>query len=163
MSYLHNDIKLDNIVKCDDKYKLIDWGQSCYAMELSSKVGTLLGTSPMRWYLLGHSHLISKSMISYRTTMRNFKFSRNRIFQQTMNRIKAEYNQVIKEETDKDNLMSKYLYSFDIFMLGMTILHAIYKYDLNYLKYRPLIDKFTSLSDPVKNAIEALRLAEATL
>ena len=44
----------------------------------------------------------------------------------------------------------------DVFMLGMTLLHAVHSYNLDYKKYKPIIDKFTSLIDPPKSAEDAL-------
>jgi len=153
-SYQHNDIKLDNIVKCEDRYKLIDWARIGLITE-KQKVGSLLGTSPMRWYINGYSSLIAKSLISYRTTMRNYGFSKSPQYKITVNRILHEFDAELKTNPDREHLLTKYAYSFDIFMLGMTILHCVYKYELDFEKYKAVIFKFTSLRHPVKNAIEA--------
>ena len=158
-SHQHNDIKLDNIVKCDDRYKLIDWAQ-CSLVTDFSKAGTLISTSPIKWYLMGHSHFVSKSLITYRTTFRNFGFSRSSCYREVLNRVLEEYDIVLKTGVDRDSLALKYAYSFDVFMLGMTMLHAVYKYKLDFDKYKGLIFKFTSLKDPVKNAIEASRIVK---
>jgi len=158
-SHQHNDIKLDNIVKCTDRYKLIDWAQ-CSLITDFSKAGTLISTSPIKWYLMGHSHFVSKSLITYRTTFRNYGFSRSPYYKEVLGRILIEYDEVLKMTPDKDTLALKYAYSFDIFMLGMTMLHAVHKYKLDFDKYKGLIFKFTSLKDPVKNAIEALRIVK---
>jgi len=162
LSYLHNDIKLDNVVLCNGRYKLIDWGQCGRVLEIQKTAGTLLGTNPIRWYILGHPHLLAKSMITFRTTFRYMTFAKSRIFRENMTRINAEYNTVVASRHTKDSLLTKYAYSLDVFMLGMAMLHAVFKYDLSYAKYGPLIEKFTSLESPVKNAFEALKLAEAT-
>lgn len=163
LSFLHNDIKLDNVVLCNGRYKLIDWGQCGHLMDIQKTAGTLLGTNPIRWYILGHPHMIAKSMISFRTTFRYMTFSKTKIFRDNMARINSEYNEVVAKPHTKAGLLSKYAYSLDIFMLGMAMLHAVYKYDLNYAKYGPLIEKFTSLTNPVRNAFEALRIAETDL
>ena len=163
LSYLHNDIKLDNVVLCNGRYKLIDWGQCGRLLDIHKTAGTLLGTNPIRWYILGHPHLIAKSMITFRTTFRYMTFAKSRIFRDNMTRINAEYSAVIAGRHTKESLMTKYAYSLDVFMLGMAMLHAVFKYDLNYDRYGPLIEKFTSLESPVKNAIEALHLADRTL
>jgi hypothetical protein len=107
--------------------------------------------------------MIAKSMISFRTTFRYMTFSKTKIFRDNMARINSEYNEVVSKPHTKTGLLTKYAYSLDVFMLGMAMLHAVYKYDLSYDKYGPLIEKFTSLTDPVRNAFEALRLAEAHL
>ena len=153
-SYQHNDIKLDNIVKCEDRYKLIDWARIGLITE-KKKVGTLLGTSPVRWYINGYPPLLSKSLISYRTSMRNYGFSQSPYYKLTVSRIINEFDAVIKANPDRAYLFTKYAYSFDIFMLGMAILHCVYKYKLDFEKYKAVIFKFTSLKNPVRNAIEA--------
>lgn len=153
-SYQHNDIKLDNIVKCGDRYKLIDWAQ-CALITDTKKIGSLIGTSPMRWYINGYSSLISKSLISYRTTMRNYGFSRSDYYKRVVTRILNEFDREILVNPDHSYLATKYAYSFDIFMLGMAILNCVYKYKLDFEKYKAVIFKFTSLKNPVKNAIEA--------
>ena len=154
-SYEHNDIKLDNIVKCDDTYKLIDWGQATTVLNPENKAGSLLSTSPIRWYILGHSHFNSKYRMQLRTTLRNVRFSTSELFRTAFLRIVTEYNTVTEATPDRTTLAKKYRYTFDIFMLGMTMLHAVYKYRLSTETYMPIINKFTSLLDPVKNAIEA--------
>lgn len=154
-SYEHNDIKLDNIVKCDDTYKLIDWGQATTVLNPENKVGSLLSTSPIRWYILGHSHFNAKYRMQLRTTLRNARFSSSQLFRSTFFRIITEYNTVTEATSDRTILTKKYRYTFDVFMLGMTMLHAVYKYRLSAETYIPIINKFTSLLDPVKNAIEA--------
>jgi hypothetical protein len=163
LSFLHNDIKLDNVVLCNGRYKLIDWGQCGHLTDIQKTAGTLLGTNPIRWYILGHPHMIAKSMISFRTTFRYMTFSKTTIFRDNMARINGEYNEVVSKSHTKAGLLTKYAYSLDVFMLGMAMLHAVYKYDLSYAKYGPLIEKFTSLTDPVRNAFEALRIAETHL
>jgi len=157
-SYEHNDIKLDNIVKCEETYKLIDWGQATTVLNPENKVGSLLSTSPIRWYILGYSHLNAKYRMQFRTTLRNSRFSVSKIFRETFFRIITEYNKVTEATPDRDTLEKKYRYTFDIFMLGMTMLHAVYKYRLSEQTYLPIINKFTSLADPVKNALEAKEL-----
>lgn len=153
-SYRHNDIKLDNIVKCGDTYKLIDWEQIGKITDLGKR-GTLIATSPIRWYLEGYQPFIAKQIMSVKTTMRNFGFSRSTMYKTVAETINSEFDSVIATNPDKTELAIKYAYSFDIFMLGMTILHAVYKYKLSFEKYKATILKFTSLKEPVKNAIEA--------
>ena len=159
LSYRHNDIKLDNIVKCEDRYKLIDWDQCAKITDLD-KLGSLISTSPVRWYIKGYNPIISKTIMSVKTSMRNYGFSASKIYKEVASNINKEFDQVVKGNSDKDNLSTTYAYSFDVFMLGMTILHSVYKYKLDFNKYRSIILKFTSLNEPVKNAIEALQFAK---
>ena len=60
-------------------------------------------------------------------------------------------------------LHSKYKRNLDVFMLGMTLLHAVFKFDLNYEKYRELIDRMTSLKHPWSSAKEALHYTKQYL
>jgi serine/threonine protein kinase len=154
-SFQHNDIKLDNILFCDERYKLLDWGQSQHSTMHGMKMGTLLATSPIRWYINGYSELIANSIITFKTRRKYFDFYKSPMFKTTTDRISAEFHTVLKSEKDTEKLHNKYMYSFDIFMLGMTVLHAVFKYKLDYATYAPIIDKFTSLTDPVRNAFEA--------
>ena len=156
MSFEHNDIKLDNILHCDGRYKLLDWGQSDGISFTQMKMGTLLATSPMRWYIHGYNEMISDSIITYKTKRKYNAFYKSDMFKATTDRISEEFHTVLSVQPDRVALRSKYLYSFDVFMLGMTILHAVFKYKLDYVKYKPIIDKFTSLIDPVHNAFAAL-------
>jgi serine/threonine protein kinase len=154
-SFQHNDIKLDNILFCDDRYKLLDWGQSQHATMHGMKMGTLLATSPIRWYINGYSELIADSIITFKTKRKDNEFYKSPIFKTTTDRVSAEFHIVLASEKDREKLHYKYMYSFDIFMLGMTILHAVFKYKLDYAKYAAIIDKFTSLTDPLRNAFDA--------
>ena len=154
-SFQHNDIKLDNILFCDDRYKLLDWGQSQHATMHGMKMGTLLATSPIRWYINGYSELVSNSIITFKTRRKHYDLYKSPIFKVTNDRISAEFHKVLESEKDTEKLHYKYMYSFDVFMLGMTILHAVFKYKLDYAKYAAIIDKFTSLTDPLRNAFDA--------
>lgn len=49
--YRHGDIKLDNIVKCGDKFKLIDWGL-CHALDKYMLKGDFASTSPIKYRML---------------------------------------------------------------------------------------------------------------
>jgi len=154
-SYQHNDIKLDNILFCDDRYKLLDWGQSQHATIHGMKMGTLLATSPIRWYINGYSELVANSIITFKTRRKYNDFYKSPMFKSTTDRISAEFHTVLQSEKDREKLHYKYMYSSDIFMLGMTILHAVFKYKLDYATYAAIIDKFTSLTDPLRNAFDA--------
>jgi len=157
--YMHNDIKLDNIVLCDTKYKLIDWGASNnYSV---TKRGSLLGTNPIRLYIM--DWVSPKSMISLRSYQ---KIGLDYIFDPTFIKINSiindEYDLVLARNRDKEYLKEKYKKSFDIFMLGMTILHVLFlmKDTVIIENYLSLVIKFVSLTNPVKDASEALDIAK---
>jgi serine/threonine protein kinase len=49
--YRHGDIKLDNIVKCGAKFKLIDWGL-CHTLDKYMLKGDFASTSPIKYRML---------------------------------------------------------------------------------------------------------------
>ena len=79
--------------------------------------------------------------------------------------VNFQYEIVFAQNNDKEYLNEKYKKSFDIFMLGMTLLHVIFllKDTLDYKQtqfYIVLIKKFISLLTPVKDAKEALQITK---
>lgn len=159
--YQHNDIKLDNIVRCKGRYKLIDWGQASSIEEF--KFGDMITTNPLKWYIKGFPSYVSKHLMSYRTSMVNSPYEKSDIFRQKNIQIIEEFNEIINNNPDIHMLHKKYKRNLDVFMLGMTLLHAVFKYDLNYMKYRELIDRMTSLKHPWSSAKEALRYTKQYL
>ena len=167
----HDDIKIDNIVKCSNKYKLIDWGKVCSVKDLS--ISTIYGIyhSPILLYLKGYKFidfilLIEKFNYNYNivNSKKNKNFLRkNKNFQDLLIKIKNEIKIIIKINENKKKLLNRYKFTFDIFMFGIAILHLINKHNLNYNKYKPIIDKFTSLIDPVENAQDALKYTKFIL
>jgi len=153
-NYQHNDIKLDNIVRCNGRYKLIDWGQASSIEEF--KFGDMICTSPIKWYINGMTAYISKYLMDYRTAMVNSPYEKSSIFREKNAQIISEFNITISNNPDIHVLHNKYKRNLDVFMLGMTLLHAVFRYNLNYEKYRYLIDRMTSLIHPWSSAKEAL-------
>ncbi len=168
--YEHNDIKLDNTVSCDSFYKLIDWGQCAKINEKYNsfrgeqpKIGARISTSPMRWFLSGRAvaswKLVARELIQYMATdVKRFEYLAGwEPFILTTNRIKEEFDAKINWAYTRNSyrkLFVDYKNTFDVFMLGMTILHACYllgpQRDNAYHKYKPIIDNFTSISNPIK-------------
>lgn len=147
--YLHNDVKLDNIVLCDERYKLIDWGAST-PMDFSNKThGSLLTTSPLRWYCYGYSALVSRNVLSTKTYFYKPEIYKSELFKEQMERINAEFNSRLIFESDRKRLFEAYKNTFDVFMLGMTILHVVIERKLSFDMYRPIIAAFTSLMEPL--------------
>ena len=159
--YQHNDIKLDNIVRCKGRYKLIDWGQASSIEEF--KFGDMICTNPLKWHIKGFPSYISKYLMDYRTSMVNSPYEKSDIFQQKNKQIIEEFNEIIRNNPDAHMLHTKYKRNLDVFMLGMTLLHAVFKYDLNYEKYRELIDRMTSLKHPWSSAKTALHYTKQYL
>lgn len=150
--YSHNDIKLDNIVRCSQRYKLIDWGK---LSNTDKEFGTTIFTNPIKWYTLGYSQIVSKNI---------YKLSKHKIirdaplFKQNNKRIVEEFADVVNNNT-REQLKEIFKGKYDVFMVGNTILQAVILYKLDYEKYKPLIDSFTSLKTPL-NASQALKVAK---
>jgi hypothetical protein len=147
--YLHNDVKLDNIVLCDERYKLIDWGAST-PMDFTNKThGSLLTTSPLRWYCYGYTAVVARNIIPTKTYFYKPDIHKSPLFKEQVERINAEFNTLLSFESDRRKLFEAHKNTFDVFMLGMTILHAVIERKLAFDVYRPIIAAFTSLLEPL--------------
>ena len=154
--YEHNDIKLDNIVKCKDRYKLIDWGQATQIGQRPVKMGSLFTTSPVRWYISGHLAYISSEILAFKANQNDPEYAKWTPFVKTNARINSEFYEIVKATPDRPTLHKLYAKTFDLFMLGLTILHAVYKYKFDYSEYKPIIEKLTSLKHPDSPLLETL-------
>lgn len=153
--YSHNDIKLDNIVRCSDRYKLIDWGKLSGS---DTEHGTTIFTSPIKWYILGYSQMLSKNI--YRLSQH--KIVRDHpLFKANNKRIAAEFGKILEENT-RDQIRQIFRNTYDTFMFGNTILQAVIVYKFDYEKYKPLIDALTSLKEPL-TAADALKVSKKFL
>jgi len=158
-NYLHNDIKLDNIVLCEDRYKLIDWGAAT-PMDITNKThGSLLTTSPLRWYCYGYTDIIARNVIPMKTYFYKPDITKSALFKEQLERINAEFATLLTFESNRRILFETHKNTFDVFMLGMTLLHAVIERKLPYDTYRPIIASFTSLLEPL-TARRALNLLE---
>ena len=155
-NYEHNDIKLDNIVKCSDRYKLIDWGQATKIGLCPIKMGSLFTTSPVRWYISGHLAYISSEILAFKANQNDPEYAKWAPFIKTNARINSEFYDLVKTNPSRPSLHKLYGKTFDLFMLGMTILHAVYKYKLDYETYKPIINRLTSLKHPETPLLETL-------
>lgn len=161
-NYLHNDIKLDNIVRCGGKYKLIDWG-AAIPMDFDNKThGSLFTTSPIRWFTLGYKKFIARQIIPYKMYFSKKGISSNPYYKEQVRRIVREFNKVIdvKPPPTPQEIFEIYKNNFDIFMLGMTILIEVIKKNPDKLnEYKEIIEKFTSIENPISatDAVEFLK------
>lgn len=148
----HNDIKLDNVVRCDGKYKLIDWGNASKLGFGIKTEGSPYTTSPLRWYTLGKPALAAKLWMAGRALVgkRNILFEP--MFLEQTTRIKTQFDAVLLGTTDREALYKKYARSFDVFAVGMMLLYTVYDQDLDYEKYKPLIERLTNLLEPLDAA-----------
>lgn len=156
--FQHNDIKLDNVVLCKDRYKLIDWGQASSINEF--KIGDMICTSPMKWYTYGLPRFFSKRLMKFRERVVDKEFEKSDIFKDINERISDEFNSVVKRIRNKHILFLRYKKSFDFFMLGMTLVHGVYKFSLNYETYKPIIYALTSLENPISDVKDVMKLLD---
>jgi len=148
--YQHNDIKVKNIVLCGDRYKLIDWG---FASSIHTiDIGADIITSPIKMYISGLSRTQSEKILKERNEVKNPEYANSKMFKENYARIINEFrNQV----SSRKELLDKYKYSFDTFMLGLTVLRLVYENNLDYERYKPMIELLTHIEHPCK-AKEAL-------
>lgn len=148
--YQHNDIKVKNIVFCGGRYKLIDWG---FASSIHTiQVGADIITSPIKMYLAGRSRKDAEQILKIRNEVKNKEYATSPMFVENYKRIIEQFR---KQTSSRKELLDKFKYSFDIFMLGQTILRLVYENKLDYKKYKPIIELLTNIENPCR-AEEAL-------
>jgi hypothetical protein len=156
----HNDIKLDNIVLCSDKYKIIDWGK--YSKRDTIRFGTTSTANPIKYYIYSR---ISRAGNYFFTKTRKGKswYDISKLTQTSQ--FKEQYGRIIKEYgeevsiTPRSKMMEKYKDTFDVFSFGMTLMYGIIHFNLDYDKYKPLIETLSSIKKPI-DASEALVFAK---
>jgi len=156
--FFHNDIKLQNIVKCSDRYKLIDWGETTKMARLE-KPGTLITTSPIRLYCYDWRliKILCVELLPWRARQIEKATADSELFKEIIANVKKEFYEVTSHGVSKDALFEKYKNSFDLFQLGMTLVYAIHDKPKYHKKYIPIIEYLTSLTDPPENAKEAMK------
>ena len=155
--YLHNDIKLDNIVLCGSQYRLIDWGRAGRFEDLIQ--GTLLGTNPMKWYVMGIPPRACMLALKLRTRQKYPSYSYSSLFTEIYDTIQQEFYERIRESSAHSSFIKTYAPCFDVFMVGMMLLHAIYTYSLDQERYLPVVKALVSLKKPL-TAAKALALVK---
>lgn len=180
--YQHDDVKMDNIVKCSDKYKLIDWGKMRNINRITIRTIFGLNHSPIFLYIykgntngsaysilpglpVYSSFILEKLLIKYND--KNLKWMHEMLdfplLQETLMRVGLELKQVISTNPNQKDLLEKYKYTGDIYMLGIALIYAIFKYKINITKYKVIIERFTSLVNPLKDAKDALKWVKSVL
>jgi len=149
--YLHNDIKDDNIVKCGTKYKLIDWGAVSDINHPS--IRTTKTTSPMKVYLEYGFAFVTKSIFTKKVPL---EIKNTTEFKENYKRIMIEFEENL-DMYNKTDLKKKFNGTHDVFQLGMTMLILTIERKLDYEKNKSLIEKLTSLKEPL-TAKEAISL-----
>lgn len=162
--YSHNDIKPDNIVKCSDRYKLIDWGES-NKFNRSLKPASLMTSSPLRWYCYDWKlpPSMCTGLMPFRANMLEPAAAKSTFFKEIVAKIERDFSNVLKRGLSREELYETYKYSFDLFMLGMTLVYLIHDKPNYHKQYTPIIHYLISLTDPPKDAKEALKHIKSQL
>jgi serine/threonine protein kinase len=155
--YRHNDIKLDNVVLCKDRYKLIDFGQSTKSDK--TELGDPIASSPMLLYMMGYQYYLSRNFMKLRAEFVDFPYANSEIFNEVYERILREFDDIVPHVLFPYTLIDMYKDSLDVFAISMTKIHAIFRYEIKKKKYRPLIYTFTSLIAPM-NPVQALAFSK---
>jgi serine/threonine protein kinase len=155
--YLHNDIKLDNVVLCGNRYKFIDWGLS--SPYLPFQIGNRFGTHPIKWYLRGIPPVLCVRILKLRLRTMYPSFSYSSLYSEVYNQIQREFKEVIQKPFSYEQLLATYASSFDIFMVGMMLLITIHTHTLDETRYLPVVKSLVSLKKPL-SAAKALALVK---
>jgi serine/threonine protein kinase len=158
----HVDIKLDNIVFCEDMYKIIDWGKLRSVNDKKIMPHYGIRHNPIILYALGFP--LSKSLFFFNQQMTQ-KFERRRntndlhvshpMFQNAIKTVYNEMYDVLNQENDRTRIFNRFKYSADIYMLGIMLLQILIA-NKTLHPYQPFVSKCLSIKDPLKNAEDAL-------
>ena len=158
--YLHNDIKLNNIVLCGSRYKLIDWGKASGYGYLRG--ANFIGTNPIKWYLMGFPPKMCISLMLIRMRINHPSLYHLPLFTNVYDTINTEFKMIISKPFSYENLLKTYEPCFDVFMVGMMLLVAIHTHSLDEMHYLPIVLALVSLTRPL-TATKALELVKRTL
>ena len=158
----HNDIKPTNIVRCDDRYKLIDWGATTPA-EKKSRGGGVPMSSPMRYYIGGLTPYMSRFYPYIGVEYEYNEWFNTNAYQDLFHKVEREFKDVLETTKDRDTLFKTYSPSSDLYQLGITVALLIYQHKITDPKYTPIVNKLTSLKDPPKSAKEFYASLKRTL
>jgi serine/threonine protein kinase len=177
----HNDIKPANIVYCDKekRFNLIDWGSAkkVTGIESCKKRGDPVFSSPMKLYIVysGNPLLrkqnVPKHTLQYELVTKkkdwDYIWDSNKEPSGSQNQadflsdfyslLEEQYNiflSQLKQIHSLSRIFKKYKRTFDIYMLGMTIYHVVYKYNVcktleQKNKLHELVRLFISLENPL--------------
>jgi serine/threonine protein kinase len=173
----HNDIKPANIVYCDKekRFNLIDWGASkkVTTIESCKKRGDPVFSSPMKLYIVYSDNLLVREQNVPKHTLQYELLTKKKDWNYIWDNKKepkgdekqeaflTRFYYLLDEQygiflSQLKNLHSisrifkKYKRTFDIYMLGMTIYHIIFKYNVGKKdKLHELVKLFINLENPL--------------
>jgi serine/threonine protein kinase len=147
----HNDIKMENIMYCDNTYKLIDWGNATFSS--IQRGGLFMG--PLKKYLTGYSLKEARNDLNIKIEKHYPSLYRSEIYKHTHARILAEFDGLL-ENNDREDLLKNFKGNHDLFSFGLTILQIVEKEKLDYNKYSRIITMLTSYINPI-TAVDAFK------
>jgi serine/threonine protein kinase len=152
-NFNHCDIKPDNIVICDDGFKLIDWDMSHpFNWNKTHKYsGTPMYTSPLTHYLNNVPKLITKNLLYYYNIYKgNKKWVQSKQFSELYDQIKNDFDKLLELGYNRKKLFDLYYMKFDLFNFGLVLSNLIFINKLNFHKYKLFIQKIIAFDTPVE-------------
>jgi serine/threonine protein kinase len=172
----HNDVKLPNIVYCpfENRYNLIDWGASKKIEKLQDCMtrGDPVYSSPIKLYIVEYNtplktlnipkrilqYELGKGKKDWNYLSPNIKESSNdqynnkivfyESFKQLLDGQHTIFTEILKNSS-LDELYNKYKTSFDVYMLGITIYQAKFRFNLNDARLDDIVNAFIDLNNPI--------------
>jgi hypothetical protein len=135
-NFLHNDIKADNIIYCDNHYKLIDWDlgyikYTHFKRFIKGSGGNFMFNHPIKFYNLGVSLFIFRFFFTFFKNFNNHnKWLRNLEGFKMMYEKSIESAEIIIEK-NKTKKLSKY---YDMYAFAKLIICLAEKNNLKYPK-----------------------------
>jgi len=178
-NYYHNDVKPPNIIKSGDKYILIDWGASKKITSIDEwkyrgdPVYSSNAKMKFSFPLLKYNNIPLDTLYSeIKIGKKDWSFLDNKKYEIIKAFLRIKFDEYKNLKLTDNDLFNNFYKSSDIYMLGLTILFILIRYDYviienNILKpnktyvndsdfIQKIVDKvneFTSLKNPFNNQI----------
>ena len=138
----HNDIKSDNIMMCEGKYKLIDWGNATFKDDIRG--GLFAG--PLNYYLSGSTEEKALEKLPEKLKRKCPDIYNSELFKAIYCKIESEFTKLAEKKAG--HLHANYKGNNDLFALGITIIEIVIRDNLKEEKYLELIQILTSYTNP---------------
>lgn len=166
LNFAHGDIKLDNIMKCNHEYKLIDWGymRELDYEKLKNSINPFLGSCSLYFKTYADGHKGYVNGVSWKTAYKissQMKLMEISVSPYLSNKSMPYlthsdkwYNQQYKE-FNKDELFEKLKYGLDLHAFGWVLYDILIKqpYKEKYIDFIMNIYQFTG-----KEALEKFKI-----
>lgn len=135
-NYIHNDIKPDNIILCNKRFKLIDWESSNLIKNqtstfINSKNGNFVFNHPIKFYKIGVPYFFYRYI--YNAEIQTYPYIKNLKSPEIIaNLVYDSFNKVL----DKYNENSKdfYLKTADYYSFALCLIYMAEKNNIQYPK-----------------------------